>query len=161
MNVITSTDGRFLMSCLSADFGGLEGLRSDLRLARRMLDLAKLDVPIIHAYRGADLVEFRGELARRLRRCRRRRDEAAAAIKEVEQANNLRRFQEAQPAGLNAKQVAYCIKVLGTVESWLDRLSLTKPADNDYHARILMRDQVTGVRDLLLNASVQSVSILN
>jgi len=64
-----------------------------------------------------------------------------------------------RPATLTAQQIGLCIKDLGNIVAWLDRLSLAKPADFDFHAKLLMRDRAEWVRDLLLGAVVQPISI--
>jgi hypothetical protein len=66
--------------------------------------------------------------------------------------------QHDQQAALTAHQVTHCITKLTQFEAWLDRLSLLKPADDDYHARLLMRDEVTWIRDLLANVAIHPVS---
>jgi hypothetical protein len=159
MNVITSTDGRSLMSCLSENFGGLEGLRYEARITRSMLDKAKADRARIWRYRGPDAFDFRCELSRRIDRCREAYKQAQAELDRAKQVAALRNAQAAQTSTLAAHQVAHCVKALSQVEAWLTRLNPGKPTQDDYHARLLMRDEVAGVRDLLLNAAVHSIAI--
>jgi hypothetical protein len=161
MNVITSTDGCFLMSCLSATFEGLEGLRYDVRVARWALDMARLEIPTVDAYNGPDAAKYRDSLQRRLKRLQTALDEKQAALDEAETREAVRSAQEAQTTALSPDQVKYMIKTLGKIEAWLDGLNLSKPDPYDFHARLLMRNEVTGVRDMMLNASVHSVSLIS
>jgi hypothetical protein len=159
MNIITTTDGRALMALQAASMGGLEGLRDDVRVARWALDMARLERPSTWRYRGVDAIGFRRQLIRRISRCLAALRQAEMALRETQERVDLRRLQNAQPAGLTAAQAGYCIEKLTRVETWLDRLSLSKPADDDYHARLLMRNEVSFIRDLLIKAAVQPISI--
>lgn len=160
MNVITTTNGLTLMSSLATAMGGLEGLRDDVRTAEWALGMARNEVTQVRQYRGADVAYFRNHLARRLWRLLTALRQAKAALREAQEISALRRAQAVQPAALTAKQISYCITKLTHVEAWLDRLSLSKPADDDYHARLLMRNEVSWIRDLLANAAIQPVSLI-
>jgi hypothetical protein len=159
MNVITTTDAPALMDALSLSMGGLEGLRYDVRMARWALDTARLEIPLVEAYNGPDAAEYRDSLQRRLKRLQTALDEKQAALDAAQTREAVRRAREAQPTALSAAQVKYMIKTLGKIEAWLDGLNLSKPDPYDFHARLLTRNEVAGVRDLLLNTSVHSVSL--
>jgi hypothetical protein len=158
MNIITSRNGASLLHGLSSS---LEGLRYDTRITRSMLDKAKADRATTWRYRGPGAFGFRCELSRRIDRCRKACKQAQAELERAEQIAALRNAQAAQTSTLAAHQVAYCIKALSQVEAWLTRLNSGKPTQDDYHARLLMRDEVAGVRDLLLNASLRPITMNN
>ena len=159
MNVITSTDAPVLMSAMTPTVVGLEELRDDVRVAHWALSMARLELPVVWRYRGDDAISFRRELARRIHRGLVGVRKAEQALAEAQAVAALRRAREAQPATLTAQQIGLCIKDLGNIVAWLDRLSLAKPADFDFHAKLLMRDRAEWVRDLLLGAVVQPISI--
>jgi multidrug resistance efflux pump len=159
MNIVTINNPSHLTADISLAMGGLEGLRYEARITRSMLDKAKADRARTWRYRGPDAFDFRCELSRRIDRCRKAYQQARAELDQAEQVAALRNAQAAQTSTLAAHQVAYCIKELSKVEAGLNRLSLSKPAPDDFYARILMRDAVAGVRDLLLNVAAHSISI--
>lgn len=156
MNVITTTDGAALMSTLSTSMGGIKGLLYDLDIATAALQKARQEIPATRRGRDPDYRRFLLARLRNLRGC------VAKAQDDLAQAQRLaaqRRAQAAQVGSLAPHQVAHCIKTLSQVEAWLTRLNPGKPTEDDYHARLLMRDEVAGVRDLLLNAGVHSIAI--
>jgi hypothetical protein len=161
MDVISTTDGHALLSSMDMAIGGLAGLRDEVKVAHWALDMVRLEIPTVEAYDGPDAADYRTSLQRRLERLQAKLDEKQARLDEAEHLEAIRRSQEARQAALTAKQIAYCVRTLSRVEGWLDGLDLTKPADDDWHRRLLMRSEVAGVRDMLLNVGTHSVSISN
>ena len=134
-------------------------LRDDVRIARWALEMARLERANVWRYRGANAVQFRRELAHRIDRCITKVRKAQRALSEAEMLAALRHTQEAQPATLTMQQVQLCIKDVSAITSWLDGLSLSKPADDAYHMRLLMRDRAAWVLDLLLSIATRPISI--
>jgi hypothetical protein len=160
MNATITTDASVLMETLTQCMGGrLEGLRYDARVARSMLDKAKLEIDRIKTGSFPPTAEYQAELEQRLARLQAIADKAQDAVDAAEAQATQRRATEAQTATLSSIQVAYMIKTLGKLTAWLDGLNLLKPDQYDFHARILMRDEAAGLRDLLLNTSVHPISL--
>jgi hypothetical protein len=114
VNVITTTDGPSIASLISSITGAsdLSVVRDDVRIARWALEMARLERANVWRYRGANAVQFRRELARRINRCITKVSKAQRALSEAETLTALRRAEEARQATMTTQQVQLCINRL-------------------------------------------------